>query len=48
MAFGAFLGFTSVAFGAYAEHGLRASVAEEDFRFLMTAVRYCQVHAVVI
>jgi uncharacterized membrane protein YgdD (TMEM256/DUF423 family) len=45
---GALLGFISVAFGAYAEHGLRKAVTEEHFRFLMTAVRYNQVHAVVI
>jgi uncharacterized membrane protein YgdD (TMEM256/DUF423 family) len=45
---GALLGFVSVAFGAYAEHGLREAVTEEHFRFLMTAVRYNQVHAVVI
>lgn len=42
----AFLGFFSVAFGAYSEHGLRLHVSEEMFRFLMTAVRYNQVHAV--
>ena len=45
---GAFLGLISVAFGAYAEHGLRGVVTEENFRFLMTAVRYNQVHSVVI
>ena len=45
---GALLGFISVAFGAYAEHGLREVVTDEHFRFLMTAVRYNQVHAVVI
>ena len=45
---GAFLGFISVAFGAYDEHGLREVVTDEHFRFLMTAVRYNQVHAVVI
>jgi len=45
---GALLGFISVAFGAYAEHGLREAVTDEHFRFLMTAVRYNQVHAVVI
>lgn len=45
---GALLGFISVAFGAYAEHGLRESVTDEHFRFLMTAVRYNQIHAVVI
>ena len=45
---GALLGFVSVAFGAYAEHGLREVVSDENFRFLMTAVRYNQVHAAVI
>lgn len=45
---GALLGFISVAFGAYAEHGLREAVTEEHFRFLMTAIRYNQVHAVMI
>lgn len=48
LVWGALLGFISVAFGAYAEHGLRAAVTEEHFRFLMTAIRYNQVHAVVI
>lgn len=45
---GALLGFISVAFGAFAEHGLRETISEEPFRFLMTAVRYNQVHAVLI
>jgi len=45
---GGVLGFISVAFGAYAEHGLREVVSEEHFRFLMTAVRYNQVHAGVV
>ena len=45
---GALLGLISVAFGAYAEHGLREVVSDENFRFLMTAVRYNQVHAAVI
>jgi uncharacterized membrane protein YgdD (TMEM256/DUF423 family) len=48
LVFGALLGFISVAFGAFAEHGLRENITDEDFRFLMTAVRYNQVHAVVI
>lgn len=39
------MGFVSVAFGAYAEHALKAQVSEEVFRFLMTAIRYNQVHA---
>lgn len=42
----ALLGFVSVAFGAYSEHGLRGQVTDETFRFLMTAIRYNQVHAV--
>lgn len=42
---GAFLGFFSVAFGAYAEHGLRPVITEEQFRYLMTAIRYNQVNA---
>lgn len=45
---GAALGLISVGFGAYSEHALRPIVTEESFRFLMTAVRYNQVHAVVI
>ena len=48
LALGALLGFISVAFGAFAEHGLRESITDEHFRFLMTAIRYNQVHAVVI
>lgn len=48
LVWGALLGFISVAFVAYAEHGLREAVTEEHFRFLMTAIRYNQVHAVVI
>jgi len=45
---GALLGFISVAFAAFAEHWLRQGVTEEHFRFLMTAVRYNQIHASVI
>jgi uncharacterized membrane protein YgdD (TMEM256/DUF423 family) len=45
---GAILGFVSVAFGAFSEHGLREAISSEQFRFLMTAVRYNQVHAVTI
>ena len=45
---GALLGFIAVAFGAFAEHGPREGITDEHFRFLMTAVRYNQVHAVVI
>jgi uncharacterized membrane protein YgdD (TMEM256/DUF423 family) len=46
--FGALLGFISVAFGAYAEHGLKASISVAQFESLMTAVRYNQVHAIII
>ena len=45
---GALLGFFSVAFGAYSEHGLRPKVSDEEFRMLMTAIRYNQVHALMI
>ena len=45
---GALLGFISVAFGAFAEHGLKDVVSDEHFRFLMTAVRYNQIHSVLI
>ena len=45
LAAAAFAGFVSVAFGAYSEHGLRPRVSAETFRFLMTAVRYNQIHA---
>lgn len=45
LAVAAVLGFVSVAFGAYTEHALQKTVSEEVFRFLMTAIRYNQVHA---
>jgi len=45
---GALLGFIAVAFGAYAEHGLRPEVSAEAFRSVMTAIRYNQVHAVAV
>ena len=45
---GALLGFISVAFGAFAEHGLRESLTDEQYRFLMTAIRYNQVNAVIV
>ena len=46
--FGGLLGFIAVAFGVFAEDGLRAGVSDEQFRFLMTAVRYNQVNALII
>ena len=48
LSLGAILGFISVAFGAYAEHGLRKHLTGEVFRTLMTALRYHQVHAIMI
>ena len=45
---GALLGFFSVLFGAYSEHGLRPKVSDEEYRMLMTAIRYNQVHALII
>lgn len=48
LALGALLGLISVAFGAYAEHGLKEIVSEEYFRYLMTAVRYNQINSVLI
>lgn len=48
LAIGALFGLFSIAFGAYAEHGLKANISNEAFSFLMTAVRYNQIHAVVL
>lgn len=45
---GAIFGFISVAFGAYAEHGLKTQVSIEHFDFIMTAVRYNQSYAILI
>ena len=45
---GSFLGAISVAFGAYSEHSLKPVITEEQFRFLITAIRYNQIHAVII
>ena len=44
---GELLGLIAVAFRAFAEHGLRESIADEQFRFLVTALRYNQLLAVV-
>ena len=48
LAIGALLGLIAVAFGAYAEHGLKESITDVQFGYLMTAIRYNQVHALVI
>ena len=45
---GALLGFFSVLFGAYSEHGLRPNITDEEFRQIMTALRYNQFNSVVI
>ena len=45
---GSLLGAISVAFGAYSEHSLKPVVTEEQFRFLITAIRYNQIHAIII
>ena len=48
VAIGSILGFISVAFGAFAEHGLKSKITEEEFRFVMTALRYNQFNSAVI
>lgn len=48
LAIGALLGFISVAFGAYAEHGLKPTLSEHAFASLSIALRYNQTHAIVI
>lgn len=42
------LGLLSVGVGAISEHLIRPDVDAEYFRYLMTAVRYNQVHAVAL
>lgn len=46
--FGSLLGFLSIAFGAYIEHGLRDVVSVSQFEMLKTAIHYQHAHAVVI
>ncbi len=48
LSLGSILGFISVAFGAYAEHGLRSRISEHSFNQIMTALKYNQIYAVVI
>ncbi len=45
---GAVLGLLSVMIGASAEHALRPRVDDEVFRYIMTAIRYHQIGAVVV
>ena len=48
LAAGGLLGFIAVAFGAWAEHGLRDDLTEEAFHAVVTAVRYNLLHSVLI
>ncbi|MDX1918846.1 MAG: DUF423 domain-containing protein [Candidatus Caenarcaniphilales bacterium] len=45
---GSLLGFGSVLVGALAEHKLKKEIDSEHFRHVITAVRYNQIHAVLI
>ncbi|MEM7193303.1 MAG: DUF423 domain-containing protein [Pseudomonadota bacterium] len=45
---GAFLGFLAVAMGAYSEHGLIGSISQEQLLSIRTAIRYQQIHSLVI
>lgn len=45
---GALFGLFSVAFGAYAEHGLKSKVEPAAFESLSIALRYNQIHAVAL
>ena len=45
---GALLGFFSVFFGAHIEHTLREFVTEEQYRQLMTGIRYNQLNSIII
>jgi uncharacterized membrane protein YgdD (TMEM256/DUF423 family) len=45
---GAFIGFFSVFFGAHIEHTLREVVSEEQYRQLMTGIRYNQLNSIII
>lgn len=44
----ALFGLGAIIFGTLAEHAFRAAVDAEQFRYLMTAVRYLQVHSAVL
>ena len=46
--FGALYGFISVAFGGFAEHGLKETVSEADFNSIAIAITYNQINAVII
>ena len=42
------LGLTSVAMGAYADHGLQATASTADLKRIATALRYHQIHVVLL
>lgn len=48
LSIGAFLGFFSVAFGAFVEHGLRGVISPVYLDFIATALRYNLMHAIII
>ena len=45
---GALFGFFSVAFGAYAEHGLKKQISEDVFYSVLKALRFNQVYAILL
>ncbi len=48
LTFGALLGFSGIAFGAYAEHGLKHTLTAKSFAAVETGLRYQQLHAILI
>jgi uncharacterized membrane protein YgdD (TMEM256/DUF423 family) len=42
------IGFISVAFGAYAEHGLRPHITGKQFEVLQVAIRYHQTYSILL
>lgn len=48
LSIGSVFGFFAVAFGAYAEHGLKKHLTPEAFSSVETALRYQMLHALVM
>lgn len=48
LSIGSLFGFFAVAFGAYAEHGLKKHLTPEAFSSIETALRYQMLHALVM
>lgn len=46
--YGGILGLLSLLIGTYIEHSLRLKISAEEYRNLMTALRYHQIYAVLI